>query len=434
MRTLLVLALTATATLPVAPLAQASRPPRFAWPLAPPHRVVRPFEPPATEYAAGHRGVDLAAPPGSPVLAAADAVVVHAGPVADRAVVSLLHPGGLRTTYEPVHPTVHRGQRVRRGTPIGTLHPGHEGCPTEACLHWGALRPTPPRSRTYLDPLHLLANGRVRLLPNPTGPRPAAHLPQLPNSPSRPPHPAAQSHQPLFAPPITPAATCTRPTPNHHLTDTTPTDFRLVNQPRPTSTPHPRPLTRPTDLGRSSPSAHPHAQAHSSPAHSPTPAHHRLPTTARSLPGAGPTTTGAATSTSPPTAEPTPTSPSARPAPPRTTPPTPAQPPSSHPAHHSSGSPGTTRPCPRRPAPPPVLPHQTRTVNQLAHHRISLSADPARLTSAAWPCRDPLIPTHRRTVVPAPPSATARHRPESHEPAPPEADRPARRCARASRR
>nr|WP_231648562.1 M23 family metallopeptidase [Saccharothrix sp. NRRL B-16348] len=153
-------------TLPLAPhSAWAYRPVRFAWPLAPPHQVVRAFEAPATEYGPGHRGVDLAAPPGTPVLAAADAVVLHAGPVADRAVVSLLHTGGLRTTYEPVTPTVHRGQPVRRGDRIGTLTAGHEGCPTDACLHWGAIRTTPPRSRTYLNPLHLLSNGRVRLLP-----------------------------------------------------------------------------------------------------------------------------------------------------------------------------------------------------------------------------------------------------------------------------
>ncbi|WP_157621340.1 M23 family metallopeptidase [Saccharothrix sp. NRRL B-16348] len=166
MRTLLVLALTTVMTLPLAPhSAWAYRPVRFAWPLAPPHQVVRAFEAPATEYGPGHRGVDLAAPPGTPVLAAADAVVLHAGPVADRAVVSLLHTGGLRTTYEPVTPTVHRGQPVRRGDRIGTLTAGHEGCPTDACLHWGAIRTTPPRSRTYLNPLHLLSNGRVRLLP-----------------------------------------------------------------------------------------------------------------------------------------------------------------------------------------------------------------------------------------------------------------------------
>ncbi|WP_238412356.1 M23 family metallopeptidase [Saccharothrix deserti] len=155
-------------TIPTTPLtgpAKAARPPRFAWPLAPPHQVVRAFEAPATEYAPGHRGVDLAAPPGAAVLAAADAVVLHAGPVADRTVISLLHAGGLRTTYEPVEPTVRRGQPVRRGDRIGTLLPGHEGCPAEACLHWGAVRVAPPQFRAYLDPLRLLANGRVRLLP-----------------------------------------------------------------------------------------------------------------------------------------------------------------------------------------------------------------------------------------------------------------------------
>ncbi|MEU4739860.1 M23 family metallopeptidase [Actinosynnema sp. NPDC023658] len=169
MRTPLVLALTALLTLPLAPSAAGSaRAPRFAWPLAPPHQVVRTFDPPATPYAPGHRGVDLAAPPGTPVLAAADGVVLHAGPVADRTVVSLLHAGGLRTTYEPLIPTVHRGQQVRRGDRIGTLRPGHEGCPAEACLHWGALRVTSPESRTYLDPLPLVLPNHVRLLPRPS--------------------------------------------------------------------------------------------------------------------------------------------------------------------------------------------------------------------------------------------------------------------------
>ena len=82
------------------------------------------------------------------MLAAGDGVVVFAGMVAGRPVVSIDHAGGLRTTYEPVDPSVGAGQRVARGSPIGTLLAGHAGCPVEACLHWG-LR----RGETYLDPL-----------------------------------------------------------------------------------------------------------------------------------------------------------------------------------------------------------------------------------------------------------------------------------------
>ena len=122
--------------------------------------VTRPFEPPPTPFAAGHRGVDLGGTPWSPVLAAGDGVVVFAGMVAGRPLVSIDHAGGLRTTYEPVQPSVSAGQRVPRGSPIGTLSAGHTGCPREACLHWG-LR----RGETYLDPMSLLEIPRIRLLP-----------------------------------------------------------------------------------------------------------------------------------------------------------------------------------------------------------------------------------------------------------------------------
>src|SRR4051795_4895717 len=105
-------------------------------------------------------GVDLAGPPGSPVLAAGDGVVAFAGMVAGRPLVSIDHADGLRTTYEPVHPSVGAGQAVARGSPVGTLAAGHAGCPSPACLHWG-LR----RGETYLDPLTLLRPPEVRLLP-----------------------------------------------------------------------------------------------------------------------------------------------------------------------------------------------------------------------------------------------------------------------------
>jgi murein DD-endopeptidase MepM/ murein hydrolase activator NlpD len=122
--------------------------------------LTRPFEPPSAPYAAGHRGVDLAGAAGSPVRAAGDGVVVFAGMVAGRPVVSIDHANGLRTTYEPVDPSVAAGQQVGRGSPIGTLVGGHPGCPRAACLHWG-LR----RGETYLNPMVLLQVVHVRLLP-----------------------------------------------------------------------------------------------------------------------------------------------------------------------------------------------------------------------------------------------------------------------------
>jgi hypothetical protein len=101
----------------------------FAWPLPPPHPVLRPFQPPTTPYGPGHRGVDLGGTVGEAVLAAGDGLVLYAGPLADRSLVSVEHLDGLRTTYEPITPTVRVGDHVRRGQVIGYLLPGHLGCP-----------------------------------------------------------------------------------------------------------------------------------------------------------------------------------------------------------------------------------------------------------------------------------------------------------------
>jgi murein DD-endopeptidase MepM/ murein hydrolase activator NlpD len=132
----------------------------FEWPVDG-ARLVRRFDPPPQPWLPGHRGADLAAPAGTAVRAAGAGSIVFAGRIAGRGVVSVAHPGGLRTTYEPVLVEDHRlGDRVTAGEPIGTLVPGHPGCPAAACLHWG-LR----RGGDYLDPLTLLGLGRVRLLP-----------------------------------------------------------------------------------------------------------------------------------------------------------------------------------------------------------------------------------------------------------------------------
>jgi murein DD-endopeptidase MepM/ murein hydrolase activator NlpD len=132
----------------------------FHWPLDPPVTVTRRFEPPPDPYKAGHRGADLLGAAGAQVRSAGPGVVAFAGMVAGRPVISVSHPGGLRTTYEPVDPSVRAGTVVAAGSPLGALRPGHPGCPAAACLHWG-LR----TGDTYLDPLSLLRHGRVRLLP-----------------------------------------------------------------------------------------------------------------------------------------------------------------------------------------------------------------------------------------------------------------------------
>ncbi|MFG2515496.1 murein hydrolase activator EnvC family protein [Streptomyces sp. NPDC048584] len=140
------------------------------WPVGARPRVLRGWDPPATPYGRGHRGVDLAAAPGAQVRAVAAGRVSFVGRVAGRGVVSLeLDATGdppLRTTYEPVHASVTKGTEVTAGEPLGTVEPAGSHC-APSCLHWG-LR----RADTYLNPLALLPPALLnrappRLLPVP---------------------------------------------------------------------------------------------------------------------------------------------------------------------------------------------------------------------------------------------------------------------------
>ncbi|MFZ2529913.1 MAG: M23 family metallopeptidase [Rhodococcus sp. (in: high G+C Gram-positive bacteria)] len=135
--------------------------PDYDWPLQPRPSVTRTFDPPEHDWLPGHRGVDLAGTVGQVVRSAADGTVVFAGIVGGKPVVSIDHDGGLRTTYEPVAASVAPGRRISRGDPIGTLEPGHDGCPLAACLHWGLRRDR----NHYLDPLPLVRPTIIRLEP-----------------------------------------------------------------------------------------------------------------------------------------------------------------------------------------------------------------------------------------------------------------------------
>jgi murein DD-endopeptidase MepM/ murein hydrolase activator NlpD len=137
---------------------------RLDWPMRPRPAVVRTFDAPSPDWNRGHRGVDLAGTAGQPVYAAGAATVVYAGTLAGHQVVSLAHPGGLRTSYQPVQASVRVGQMVAAGTAIGQLLAGHPGCPVAACLHWGAMW-GPAARADYVDPLGLLASTPIRLKP-----------------------------------------------------------------------------------------------------------------------------------------------------------------------------------------------------------------------------------------------------------------------------
>ncbi|MGQ9409217.1 M23 family metallopeptidase [Mycolicibacterium gilvum] len=137
---------------------------RLEWPMRPRPTVVRAFDAPAPNWQRGHRGVDLGGAEGQVIQAAASGTVVFAGELAGRPLISVAHPGGLRTTYEPVSPVVRRGQVVSTGTALGHLVAGHPGCAAAACLHWGAM--WGPSSRAdYVDPTGLVVTVTVRLKP-----------------------------------------------------------------------------------------------------------------------------------------------------------------------------------------------------------------------------------------------------------------------------
>lgn len=142
----------------------------------PPSGVERSFDPPEEAWGAGHRGVDLTAPVGSPVLSPGPGVVTFAGQVARRGVVVVTHPDGLRSSLEPVVASVPVGTAVAAGATIGVVEGGAAGggdagggdhatpnhCAPGSCVHWGVRR-----GERYIDPLSLLDRPPIVLLPGP---------------------------------------------------------------------------------------------------------------------------------------------------------------------------------------------------------------------------------------------------------------------------
>jgi murein DD-endopeptidase MepM/ murein hydrolase activator NlpD len=120
------------------------------------------LEPPATvggiAYAHYHNGIDLAAPLGTPVLAAASGTVVAAGPQSDGAVVvKIRHDDGYVSLYAHLDPSlqVAVGQHVAAGQTIGNV--GMTGMTTGPHLHFGLYT----SDGTAVDPSPYLAAGKL---------------------------------------------------------------------------------------------------------------------------------------------------------------------------------------------------------------------------------------------------------------------------------
>lgn len=136
----------------------------WQWPLSGPHEVVKPFDPPEERWLPGHRGVDLAGYTYAPVRAVAEGTVTYSGSIAGIGIVSVTHPDGIRSTYQPVTERIEEGQQVSGGERLGYLGAIGSHCLLRTCLHLGAVR----GEDDYLDPLLFLQPWELTLLPHAT--------------------------------------------------------------------------------------------------------------------------------------------------------------------------------------------------------------------------------------------------------------------------
>lgn len=112
--------------------------------------VVRGFEKAIGSYGeGGHQGIDIAAPRGTVVVAAADGTVAWTGELPRGRFVSISHAGGVRTTYLDLDAiSVTQGQRISRGQQLGTLFGTRDLSSSATHLHFDACMngsPVDPR-------------------------------------------------------------------------------------------------------------------------------------------------------------------------------------------------------------------------------------------------------------------------------------------------
>jgi Peptidase family M23 len=171
--------------------------------------VTRGFDPGLPYEGGRHRGVDLAAAPGTPVRAACGGPVAFAGRIGGTGIVTL-RCGSWRVTHMPLATITARGH-VARGAPVGTVAASsvHHG------LHLGVRRHGTRFG--YVDPLRFLAR-RSPPVPLGRGPRGRARGPRPAPRLVRPPRAARPRSAPrLVRPPRAAPRLVGRPRPSSPL-------------------------------------------------------------------------------------------------------------------------------------------------------------------------------------------------------------------------
>ncbi|WP_082488167.1 MULTISPECIES: murein hydrolase activator EnvC family protein [Microbacterium] len=131
----------------------------WTWPFDGARSVANPYRAPAHEYGAGHRGVDIVSGPSGAVRAPADGVVAFRGTVVDRPLLTIEHPDGYVSTFEPVMSTLSPGDVVMAGDDIGTVASGGHASP--GTMHLGVRL-----DGDYINPMLLFGEvPRAVLLP-----------------------------------------------------------------------------------------------------------------------------------------------------------------------------------------------------------------------------------------------------------------------------
>jgi hypothetical protein len=130
------------------------------------------FQAPDGPYGAGHRGIDYAVQPGTPVRAAGDGRVSFAGFVPGGSAVTIEHTSGIETTYSLLsNLDVSEGDFVAQGHWLGSSHIAHRGA--AGGLHFGVrVEGNYVDPEDHLGPLDVAGAIRLTRVP-PEGSAPA---------------------------------------------------------------------------------------------------------------------------------------------------------------------------------------------------------------------------------------------------------------------